>query len=65
MVARTPARRLQLIQARNAGGLGQGRTHGKQGLDSGLSPKREQQNYLADWIWGLKEKKWLRMYARF
>lgn len=39
MVARTPARRLQFIQPRNVGGLGQGGTRGKQGLDPRLVQK--------------------------
>lgn len=56
---------LQLIQLRNVGDLGQGGTHGWQGLDSRCSPKIEQQNYLVDWTGSLKEREWLRMCARF
>lgn len=54
-----------VTQPRNVGGLGQGGSHGAQGLDSRPRPKIEQKNYLEDWIWGLKEGEWLRMCAWF
>lgn len=42
-----------VIQQRYVCSLGQGGTRGEQGLDSKI---QEQQNYLMDWIQGLKKR---------